>query len=355
MRKVISAFLALVLVSANSTAYAAINSVEDTPQWRAQIFIANQIKGIGLVDSYQEDIFAQSYVYDNALAAIASMALGNFGLAGEILDTLAFQVQNTEQGVPAESYFYSDLNATGYGLAFAGNSAWLLQALNIYQKNTRSGRYFTIQKKLADFLLSLQDPVDGGLRGNTVDSWKSVEHNIISYVALRNFGHLNCRIRYAIKAEAIKKFLKSPAVWDGVRFNRGPNDATRVIDVQALGVMLLGKNYSSALSWAEQNLKLTRPFGATTVTGFDFNDNLDTVWLEGTLLTALAYYRINDKTRGDFYLNEAKKTQQSDGSILLATNTGNASDWWILQPWHSVAPTSWVILCVLKSSPLVLF
>jgi len=344
-----------VLVLGNSFAYAGITSVENKTQWRAQLFIANQIKGIGLVDSYQEDGSNISYVYDNCLAAIACMLMKNFGLAEEILDTLSFEVKNTMEKVPFESYDYTDSDAFGKGLAYCGNSAWLLQAMNIYQKLRASKRYYATQKKLADFLLTLQDPIDGGLRGDSVEYWKSTEHNIIAYVSLKNFGRLNRQFAYFIKAEKIKNFLKSPAVYNGVRFNRGANDPTEVTDVQALGALLLGKNYSSALSWADSHLKLTTLLNSQTVTGFDFDNNLDTIWLEGTLAMALAFYQLNNLIKADYYFNEVKKTIQMDGSVLLATKTGTASSFWQLEPWRAIAPTAWLIFYCLKFNPLTLY
>jgi hypothetical protein len=355
MRKIVLFLLILILALGNAPLYAAITPVEDKSEWRAQVYIVNWIKGIGVVDSYQEDSIDKSYVYDNALAAIACLALSNYTLAKEVLDTLANEAQKNTDGVPFESYNYSDLNGAGSGAAFAGNIAWLLQAMNIYQARTQSKWYYITQKKLADFLLSLQDGRDGGIRGSRSDYWKSAENNIVAYVALYNFGILNKQGIYIAQANRVKKFLASSAVWDGTRFNRGPSDTTKVTDVQALGVLALGRQYASALTWAEQNLKLTLSYNSQTVTGFDFNGDLDTVWLEGTLQMAAAFYSFGNTSKADYYYNEAVKTLQSDGALLLATNTGTASDYWILQPWRAIAPTAWLILYRLRFNPLLLY
>ena len=346
--------LTLVVAFMNSLAFA-IDTVENKRDWMAQNFIANQIKGIGLVDSYQEDNEDVSYAYDNALAAMASMALGNFGLAIEILDTLCSEVNTTEGDVPFESYSYSDDTGAGKGLAYCGNSAWLLQALNIYQKQKSSKRYYKAQKKLADFLLTLQDAQDGALRGSSNDYWKSTEHNIVAYAALNNFGALNKRAYYIKKAMKVKNFIVSQQIWDGTRFNQGAGDTGKVTDVQALGVLLLGKNYSSALTWAEENLGLTKAFDEKTVTGFDFNDDLDTVWLEGTLQSTLAFYSVGNSAKADFYYNEATKVIQDDGAMVLATNQGSANDSWTLERWRAIAPTAWLIFYYKKFNPLRIY
>lgn len=344
------------IILSSSNAFAGIMPLESKRHWRAQLFIANQIKGIGLVDSYQDDEGYVSYVYDNSLAAIASMLIGNFGFAIEILNTLTREVEQTEAGVPFEFYYASDFNGKGYGLAYCGNSAWLLQALNIHQKlKSNIKQYYFAQKKLADFLLTLQDPIDGGLRGSTDDYWKSTEHNIIAYVALKNFGRLNNLPEYVTKAENIRTFLASSVIWDGTRFNQGAFDPGRVVDVQALGVLLLGSEYSSALTWAEENLMVTRPFNAETVTGFDFNYDRDTVWIEGTIQMALAFHSIGNSEKASYYFSEACKTLQNDGSLLLATNRGTASGWWTLMPYRAIAPISWLILYYYKFSPLILY
>jgi len=353
MRKIVIFLLIVAIFFCNSFAYAAIKPVNNKPVWKAQIFITNQVKGIGLVDSYQEDNNDYSYTYDNALAAIASMVSGNFGVAKEILDTLCFEVQNSPEGVPFGRYFYNDVNGSGNIDAYCGNIAWLLQALDIYQKQTGDKAYFAVQKKLADFLLTLQD-TDGGLRGKTGVLWKSAEGNIIAYAAIRNFGSLNGLSIYTAKAENIKTFLKSQVVWNGTYFNQGPNDNTRIIDVQALGVLLLGNSYAGALNWAEKYLKCTKPFGVSSVTGFDFDDNLDTVWLEGTLQAALAFYASKNTTKGNYYFGQSDRTIQSDGSLLWVTNNGTVGGEIVL-PWRAVAPTCWYIFYSYKFNPLILY
>lgn len=369
VKKICVVLAVLALVLENFSVFA-IEQVENKRDWMAQKFIANQIKGIGLVDSYQEDGENRSYVYDNSLAAIACMVEGNFGLAKEILDTLTAEVGMNPDGNVAYEY-YDIYDGSGgqnpdVDVGQAGNSAWLLQALNIYQKLRSSKIYYNTQKKLADFLLGLQNSEDGGLRGGSKEDqyWKSTEHNIIAYAAIRNFGKLNKISSYVDKAKKIKAFLTSSSsnVWDGQRFNQGKKadgniDTGEVVDAQALGALLLGNNYSRALTWAENNLKVhSRPYNSLTVTGFKFNQDSDkdTVWLEGTLQMALSFYKIKNTSNGDFYYNEAVKTIQSDGSVLLATDEWDNSPW-PAKVWRSIAPTAWLVMYCRKFNPLILY
>lgn len=352
MRRIIILSVFLVCLF-SSQAHSAIPLLENDHSWQAQLFLADNIKGIGLVDSYQQDGVNKSYTYDNVLAAMAFMQTGNFGLAEEILDTLCNEVKVNSKGAPYESYIYSDPSGLGSGTVYAGNAAWFLQALNIYQKLKSTTKYYVTQKKLADFLVSLQDSSNGGIRGSSTDYWKSTEHNLISYVALQNFSKLNKLNSYSKKAAKIKKFLKSSQIWDGERFYRGEDDPTEVVDVQSLGVLVLGKSYSSALDWAEQNLKAYKSYNTYIVTGFDFDANLDTVWLEGTLQAALAFNKIGNASKYNFFISEAEKTLQNNGSELLATNQGTAGEYWILEPCQAVAPTAWLIFTYQKFNPLV--
>lgn len=336
-------------------ASAATKAASEQQVNQAQAFISNQIKGIGLVDSYQEDGKAISYVYDNALAAIACMSMDNYGLAKKILNALSKKAQQSEFGVPYESYNYNSGKAMSYDV-YAGNIAWLLQAFNIYQKSRSSPDYYKFQKKLADYLVSLQDSRDGGIRETRYSSsGKRTEHNLIAYAALKNFGKLNDKSSYSSKADDIMTFLIGSSVWDGERFNRGKNDTAKVTTAQALGALLMGSGYSSALTYAEKYLKLTDYYNSEAVTGFDFNGDLDTVWLEGSLQMALAFYKSGDITNGDYYYDEAAKTIQSDGAVLLATSKGSASEWWTMEVWRAIAPTSWLIMYYNKFSPLTLF
>lgn len=364
--KNITATVALILAVAyftGSSHAATLKFVENNPSYQAQLYLTKQIKGIGLVDSYIEDNQNLSYVYDNALTAMAFIATRDYGRAEQILNTLSL-IRRNAQGAYYESYNFLDINGSGQGNAFAGNTAWVLEALNLYQRYTGSFKYFALQRKLADYLISQQD-IDGGIRvlpGNPV---KSTEQNIAAYVALRNFGTLYLMRYYTNKALKIRNFLANN-IWipSENRFRTSLPDPqpsellTWVTDVQALGVLALGKKYAAALTWADDPTHLrtskTTPSNIP-ITGFDFNSDLDTVWLEGTFHMGLAYKKTGNASKAQYYVNEGLKAQNADGSILLATNTGTASIYWMLTPWHAAAPTAWLIFNMYNFNPLDLF
>ena len=144
MRKVNIICLSFMFIFMNTFAWA-ITEVEDKNDWMAQNFIANQIKGIGLVDSYQEDESNVSYVYDNALAAIACMAAGNFGLAKEILDTLSSEVKTTSE-VFSQSYYYSDTSGEALELLTREIPPGYFR-LSIFIRNSAPAGYITRCKR----------------------------------------------------------------------------------------------------------------------------------------------------------------------------------------------------------------
>lgn len=379
----------------------------------ATIYAYIPIRGIGLVDSYLADVnyptqeteHYVSYVYDNALAVIACILRGNYYLATEILYTLCNKVTlPVVEKIPYESYNVHKGSVIGYSLN-CGNCAWLLQALNIYQKTyqdlykasyldyqNKNKSFSAMQQRLADYLLTLQDKIgDKALQASKNEKQKSLENNIAAYVALRNCGMLNPNFvkspDYKNAANEIIEFIRNPPMWVeddplNEHFNCGKKpdgtiDTTKVVDVQALGVLLAasldsfyGSNnvgkYKDALTWAEKTLRNTKTLYGTTeqITGFDFNytenptppkSNLDTVWLEGTLQMTLAFYKSGNISSAQFYFPEVAKTLKYYDSIPWATNEGDTGFNYNLQCWRAVAPTAWLVFCEKQFNPLILY
>lgn len=316
---------------------------------KAHDYLASQIKGVGLIDSYK-DSTETSYAYDNALAIMAFVARSDYDNARTILGAC----QNAIDVSPSGGYYdvYDCVTGYGSGAVSAGPNSWLLNAVNLYYYKTGDSQFQTLGQQLADFLISLQD-YDGGLFGDENVSWKSTEHNQSSYAALYNYGIFNNKDAYVQKANLIKDFLFIEC-WDGERFFRGKNDYTVVTDVQALGVLSLGTSYASAIYWSEYHTRCTKKLGRKlTVTGFDFNDDLDTVWLEGTLQHAMAFKENYDDWRAGIYYDNVDKTQCRNGSFLCATNEGTTGTDWVLLPVECVAPTCWYIFYNTNTNPLM--
>ncbi len=315
---------------------------------KAYTYLCGQVKGIGIVDSHK-DAYNNSYTYDNALAIIAFTAKGDYARAKTILNAYQNKIGLPLYGGYYDLYDYK--TKAGSGNISAGPNAWLLDAINFYYYKTKDAQFSSMAQVLADYLTGLQD-VDGGLFGDEYVSWKSTEHNLAAYAALYNYGMLSGQDMYVQRSGLIKDFLIANC-WNGERFLRGKNDPAEITDVQTLGILSLGTTYASAVYWAEYHTKCTKPLSKLSVTGFDFNNDLDTVWLEGTLQAAVAFNKNYDNYRAGIYFNNVDKTQTPSGSFLCATNNGTTGTDWILLPIESVAPTCWYIFYCANVNPLM--
>jgi hypothetical protein len=235
----------------------------------------------------------------------------------------------------------------------AGHNAYLLQALNLFSWRTSDHRYDGIARGIADFLLTLQDSADGGLFGRTGVAWKSTENNLVAYSALNNLALVQNLPAYVTRAAQIEDFLVRDC-WNGAWFLTGKSDPTIVTDVQALGTLVLGVGYSNGSFWVESYTKATQRYsGKKQVTGFDLNTDRDTVWTEGTLQQALAFWLASDNARFGFYRTEAEKLRQSSapsGRPATVAQPGLASSLkdgrrWRQRPgicWSAIRTTFWV-------------
>jgi len=304
-------------------------------------FLKSRMGTAGLLDSFVEDKTDYSYTYDNAVAAMAFLSAGDRLSAQRILNGFV-----GISPAPGGGFLhrYRTTGAGAGGTLAAGHNAYLLQALNLFSWRTGDHRYDGTARGIADFLLSLQDSADGGVFGRTGVSWKSTENNLAAYSAIANLSVVQNLPAYGIRAAQIKDFLVREC-WRETRFLTGKNDAMIVTDAQALGTQILGAGYSNGSFWVESYTKATQRYSAKKqVTGFDLNTDRDTVWTEGTLQQALAFWLAGDNARFGFYRTESEKMLQSSGAFWAASNRGTTGFGEFFERWQAVAPTAWYIL-----------
>ncbi len=302
-------------------------------------WLKSRIAATGLIDSFVEDQVDYSYTYDNALAALAFISAGEFAAAQKILDAFLAITPDPSGGF-VHRYHTADRRADG--ILFTGSNAYLLQAMNLYYKETSDARYNNLARRIGDFLLTRQD-ADGGLFGRLGYTWKSAENNLGALSALHNLGKVQGIPNYVDRAALIRNFLITEC-WDGIRFLQGESDPGIVTDVQALGILVLGATYKNGAYWIEgQTLNTKRYSGRKTVTGFDMAPDKDTVWTEGTLQESLAFAVASDLPRSNSYRIEAEKLSRPNGSFQQASNSGTALPPDSFQAWRAAAPTAWYI------------
>jgi len=311
-----------------------------TPSAAALSFLKSRMGPAGLLDSFVEDKTDYSYTYDNALAAMAFLSAGDRLSAQRVLDGFV-----GIGPVPGGGFLhrYRTNGASAGGTLAAGHNAYLLQAMNLFSWRTGDHRYDGLAQGIAGYLLSLQDSTDGGIFGRSGVTWKSTENNLAAYAAVANLALVQNLPAYGIRATQIRDFLVREC-WNGTRFLTGKNDPTIVTDVQALGTQVLGAGYSNGSFWVESYTKATQRYsGKKQVTGFDLNTDRDTVWTEGTLQQALAFWLAGDNARFGFYRSESEKLLQSSGALWAASNRGTTGFGEFFERWQAVAPTAWYI------------
>jgi hypothetical protein len=136
---------------------------------------------------------------------------------------------------------------------------------------------------------------------------------------------------------------------DGITINRG----VIPLDVQAWAVVALDseeRGYRRGLSYAEANLRVGE--------GFDFNQDRDGIWYEGTAQMAAAYKQAGNELRRREILAALRAAQLPTGA-LNATSVSRITTGFNLpdgQPWRyfarpHIAATAWAAIAELGINP----
>ena len=329
-----------------------------------------------------------AFTYDNALAVIALLACGHRAEAlriGAALERAAMhdtRLRNTYRAgaagdkVLANGWWDAAQNrwvedAYQSGTA-TGNVAWAALALLALHDATADVRWRDAAVRLANWVVATtRDPdAKGGFSGG-VDGfdaapvklgWKSSEH-AIDLVAL--FGRLaDAKVAgdWREQAAHARRFLDSQ--WDDASGHfligtlpdgRTANRATSALDVQWWSQLLPGApdSWRRAIRYAER----VHAAGA----GFDFNDDRDGEWLEGTAQAALAY-RVAGETAAARRCLVEVAAQFSAGGYVFATREPRITTGLAIGPASTSADayyyrrphlgaTAWAALAALERNP----
>ncbi|NOZ26089.1 MAG: hypothetical protein GXO94_08400 [Nitrospirae bacterium] len=310
-----------------------------------------------------------AFGYDNALALLAFLSRGrpeDLERAGLLADAFVYAVNNdryftdgrlrngyqggdlalfpgwTPRGKAATVRmpgWWDDEGSAWYEDEFTvsthtGNVVWPLIALVNYYRKAGGDRYLEAALTLGEWTEreTRDDRCAGGYTGGYAGweesaaspagqeklLYKSTEHNIDIYVAFMLLYQETGDAKWKEGALRARAFVES--MWngeggyfwtgtleDGCTTNRNLNsrDVPNIpLDIQAWAVMALD-SYQSALSWT----------GAYTehhgFKGFDFNNDRDGVWFEGTAQMAVAYQLAGDTEKADAYISELRKAMTS--------------------------------------------
>ncbi len=328
-----------------------------------------------------------AFTYDNAVAAVAFIAAGDQQRAKQIVDALIY-AQNHDRfykdGRIRNSYRTGKLVAPDGRVLLpgwydpkqgrwvedefqvsthTGNVAWAMLALLGYYETYGGAPYLAAAQRMGEWVeQNCRDSRGGAGYLGGFSGWeanpqllryKSTEHNLDLYAAFWRLYLLTGNSAWQEQANAAKKFVLS--MWDDVegKFWTGTKlDGVTVnrenipLDVQAWAPLVLredGKPYWRALQYSEQQHRVGD--------GFDFNQDRDRIWYEGTAQMAVAYHYTGQLDKSKSLVAILLAAQDASGGIPAvnqdALTTGfslpTGEPWFYFHRLH-IAATAWTVL-----------
>ncbi len=183
-----------------------------------------------------------SWTYDSAVAAVALMFAGEKAQAEQLLDQLA-AVQRTDGSI---DFAFNVADGSSLQQFRSGSIAWIGLAAATYRNLYHSTRYGTLAGGAARWLLARRQAT-GLVAGGPDVSWVSTQHNLLAWFFLSSVdddvvtGLKSSDLKKATDtlADAIESRLIVPVDATHSAFVQGVNDASRPLDVQALGLLFL--------------------------------------------------------------------------------------------------------------------
>lgn len=230
-----------------------------------------------------------------------------------------------------------------------GAIAWVGYSFAFYQKACGDSQFQAAAESVADWVLTMQDPTTGSVKGGPDVDWLSTEHNIDAYFFLRDIGLPKCNTTYLEAADRIKQSLLNNH-WNPSYgcFQQGIGDTEKVLDVASWGALFLlsigqPDKAESCLDFIEANFPttVTCDIGdvSQNISGYKPDVGTNLVWSEGSLDVAKAYRRAGNQAKHDEIVSGIRKMQGPNGSIVYACPP--VTDF---PDWESVAGTAWMII-----------
>ena len=341
---------ALLLAATFANAAAAFASASDVQQRACTALDArvDHAEGPRFLASYEGDALepalrTAAFVYDNALATIALHACGNRSGAKTIGEALRLaatgdaRMRNAYRAGPAASVplpngwwdaqqnrWLEDEYQAG---SATGNVAWTALAMLALDTDSRDARWRSAAERLGQWIVanaadSNGDGFVGGIQGFDAPQplrWKSTEHNI-DLVAL--FSRLAQRsvpnAPWTKAAASARRFIdaqwneKSGCFGVGLLPGGAPNRTGSGLDTQVWPQLLATANpdWRRAIDCAEREYAVDG--------GFDFNNDRDGLWLEGTAQAALLYRTLGRESAA-VRMFATILSQLAPGGLVFAT------------------------------------
>ncbi|MGH9847376.1 MAG: hypothetical protein ACREEM_52450, partial [Blastocatellia bacterium] len=352
-----------------------------------------------------------AFVYDNALAVLAFLAEGgadSLQRARLIGDALVYATghdrsfndgrlrsayaagdialppgwtPNNRVGTAPVAGFYEDLlmqfSELGESRTFdTGNQAWAMISLLALYRRTGEAQYLNAARLLGDLIRTFRNDSGlyqgflGGLEYSADDApplvrgYASTEHNLDVYAAFRVMFGVTGETVWQADALHARQFVE--AMWDAGRAcyltgTINPNERNTgalalPVDVQAWAVLVLPDTltlHPQVLDCAEVNHRTI----SDSFSGFDFNNDKDGVWFEGTGHMAAAYAWANQPAAAESLRQELNRAQATapfgDGfGIAAASHDGVTTGFGfkLFRRLH-IGASSWQVFAQLGLNP----
>jgi hypothetical protein len=271
--------------------------------------------------------------------------------------------------------WYEDKTFVG---THSGNVAWSIIALLSLYEETHKDRYLNASIRLGEWIENecRDERGAGGFtggyegwektannpEGQTKILWKSTEHNIDVYVAFSRLYELTGNVVWEERAKHAKYLVE--AMWDereghlwtgtledGITINKANIPA----DIHAWSIMAMDEidKYERGIDWVENNCYVE----ADGFKGFDFNNDTDGIWFEGSVHMAIAYQIVREEIKANLYLDELRRAQKeannTNGKGLVAASHDRVSTGfdWIYDARLHTGATAWFIFGEAGNNP----
>ena len=290
-------------------------------------------------------------LYDNALSALVFMSYNDFTRAEKVFDFFHDRIYGELLNGKGGYSQFRDRNGTPNNHKWLGDNAWLLIALNNYQKLSGKTTYAQMASELEKWIRALQDE-DGGIWGgytsDGVRIHKVTEGNIDAFNAIPGFDDFHSNLLTFFETARWDSTAKSLVAWPGnARY-------LYALDVHAWSYCAFENFPVYTLTFAEQFVTSVLATTANhQVTGFCFDMDNDVVWLEGTGEMVVAFNEAGFSNEANFYLKELEKmmveSKYTPGAFGLpyASNagTGYGGDqlWSGAEKNPAISSTAWYL------------
>ncbi len=327
------------------------------------------VSGLQLENGLLESSDGSNFVslYENALAAIIFSARGDLKKAEKILDYFDKNIGELKEAPGGFGQFRdrAGVPLDGAPHRWLGDNAWLLIAVNNYHKIAGNNKYSKLSSALEKWIRSLQDPKDGGLWGGYDRSGKqilkSTEGIIDSFNAVKGYDGFHKKILGYLKSGYWDPEKKALLAW------KEHEKYKYALDLHSWGYCAFPRMPQRTLDETAMFLtskKITA--NGIEMTGFCFDLDLDSVWLEGTGEMVVAYRSAGRGYTADFYLDEMGKALMpgpaaKDGGLPTAglpyatnpgTHYGAGKLWDGVDTNLSLAASAWYLLGKMHYDPM---